>query len=312
MSVQECLSLAEADAKGFRWEDAGHCFTGPDGRARAAGVGAAMVAVDEDPSPELQKAAEAFISSLSTFELMKVLVPDNSIVPIYKTVEYPRCQVKKTNEELRLVYSEVYAPTTPDTQGDFMTAETIRVMAHNFLADALTDQVDVSHDNDCTRDCFVVESFIARKDDPDFLEDAWVVAVHVLDDELWQAVKDGKINGFSMQANVRVREKILEIDIPDDGVLRGVTDTPTGALEGEPGHTHTYTLRFSDVGDLLGGETNTTAGHTHQIRAATVTEPPRNEPTGHVHRFSFLEDLGRGAVVDGQNRAGASGNDGSF
>jgi hypothetical protein len=271
-----------------------------------------MAAKGGEPSEELQQAAEKFVASLSQLEVLKVLVPDNTIIPIHRSVEFPNCNVKKTNEELQLVYSEVYAPNRQDTQGDFMVAETIRIMAHQFLANALTDQVDVSHDNNCTRDCYVVESFIARKDDPDFIEDAWVVAVHIQDPELWQAVKNGEINGFSMQANVRVREKILEIDIPDDGILRGTTDTPTGALEGEPGHKHEYTLRFSAVGDLLGGETDEAAGHTHKILAATVTEPPRNEPTGHVHRFSFLEDLGLGSTVAGQPRSGAEGNDGSF
>ena len=308
MTVQACENEKYS---GFRWEQ-GVCFVGKDARARAAAVGLAMAAEGGDPSEELQKAAEEFITSLSQLEVLRVLVPDSTIVPIHKTVEFPNCNVKKTNEELRLVYSEVYAPNLKDSQGDFMDVETIRVMAHNFLADALTDQVDVKHDNNCSRNCFVVESFIARKGDKDFIEDAWVVAVHILDDELWEAVKSGEINGFSMQANVRVREKILEIDIPDDGILRGVTDTPTGALEGEPGHKHSYTLRFSEVGDLLGGETDEASGHTHKIMAATVTEPPRNEPTGHVHRFSFLEDLGLGSTVAGQPRSGAEGNDGSF
>ena len=308
MTVQVCES---EDGSGFRWEQ-GSCFIGKDARGRAAAVGLAMAAKGGEPSESLQKAAEEFIASLSPLEVLQVLVPDSTIVPIHKTVEYPNCNVKKTNEELRLAYSEVYAPNLKDTQGDFMTAEVIRIMAHDFLANALTDQVDVRHDNDTTRECYVVESFIARKGDETFIEDAWVVAVHIMDDELWEAVKSGEINGFSMQANVRVREKILEVDIPDDGILKGITDTPTGALEGEPGHKHSYTLRFSEVGDLLGGETDEAAGHTHQIRAATVTEPPRNEPTGHVHRFSFLEDLGLGSTVAGQPRSGAEGNDGSF
>jgi len=265
-----------------------------------------MVAVG-DPSPELQKSAEEFVMSLSTLDVLKVLVPDSTIVPVHKTVQYDHLTVKKTNEELRLVYSEVYSPLVLDTQDDFMTVETIRTMAHEFLANGLTDQVDVRHDNDTSYQCHVVESFVARKGDPDFIEDSWVVAVHVDNDDLWEAVKSGEINGFSMQANVRVREKILEIDIPDDGIVRGETDTPTGALEGEPGHTHGYTLRFSNVGDIIGGETDVSAGHSHEILAATVTQPPNGEPTGHVHRFSFLEELGRGSQV-----AGGVANDQSF
>jgi hypothetical protein len=209
------------------------------------------------------------------------------------------------NDELQIVWSEVYAPLVPDTQGDFMTVEGIRLMAHGFLAAGKTCQVDVYHDNRCDDDQIghsageIVESFVARKGDPDFIEDAWVVGVHIADDEVWKDIKDGKINGFSMQAEVHVREKILEIDIPDSGEVTGMTDVPSGANEGLAGHVHRYTLRFSEVGDIVGGETDTVAGHRHQIQAATVTEPPDGNPIGHVHRFSFLEALGRGSTVDG-------------
>ena len=309
MPVTECTLNGKS---GHKWGPNGKCFTGRDSRARAAAVGRAISAQGaEKESDELLKAAEHFVSSLSDMELLKVLVPDFEIVPVSKAVEFDTT-VKKTNEELQLVYSEVYAPNVPDSQGDFMTVEEIRLMAHDFLARGITDQVDVRHDNDTSYGCHVVESFIARKGDPDFIADSWVVAVHVGDPQLWQAIKKGEINGFSMQANVRVREKILEIDVPDDGLVRGMTGPPSGALEGQPGHTHRFTLRFSQVGDLIGGETDEVAGHSHVIRAATVTEPPRGEPTGHVHRFSFLEALGRGAEVAGQPRSGAEGNDGSF
>lgn len=298
--------MVQETPTGHRWGPDGFEFNGPDSRARAAAVGAAMAAVGE-PSPELQKSAEEFVGSLSTLDVLKVLVPDSKIVPVHKTVQYDGLTVKKTNDELQLVYSEVYTPLTPDTQTDFMSVETIRLMAHDFLKNGLTDQVDVRHDNNTTYGCHVVESFVARKGDPDFMEDSWVVAVHVDNEELWNAVKSGEINGFSMQANVRVREKILEIDVPDDGIVRGTTDTPTGALEGEPGHTHRYTLRFSNVGDIIGGETDESHGHSHEILAATVTQPPNGDPSGHVHRFSFLEELGRGSEV-----AGGVANDQSF
>ena len=48
----------------------------------------------------------------------------------------------------------------------------------------------------------IVESFIARKGDPDFAEGAWVLGVRMTDGELWERVKSGELNGFSVDAVV--------------------------------------------------------------------------------------------------------------
>ena len=41
--------------------------------------------------------------------------------------------ISKLDHELQVVYGEVYAPGFPDSQGDFMTRETIREMAFEFM-----------------------------------------------------------------------------------------------------------------------------------------------------------------------------------
>ena len=122
-------------------------------------------------------------------------------------------RIKKLDEELQIVYGEVYAPNLPDSQGDFATADEIRKFAHGFLAAGRTKQIDRQHDNRRTG-ADVVESFIAREGDPDFIFGAWVVGIQLLDDE-WQAVKDGEINGFSFEGFVHVRARKREIEVPD-------------------------------------------------------------------------------------------------
>jgi len=113
-------------------------------------------------------------------------------------------------EEQRVVIGAVYVPEQLDTHGDFMTAEEIRKGAYDYMrkADALA-QIDTNHDNVRTGS-YVVESFISRKGDPDFkIEGTWVVGVHIPDDDVWEAVKRGEINGFSMEAEVQTRESSL-------------------------------------------------------------------------------------------------------
>ena len=186
-----------------------------------------------------------------------------------------RMRIVKRDDELQVVYGEVYAPDFPDVDGDYMTATEIRSMAHRFLQSGKLNFIDIMHNNGLVPAC-VVESYIARKGDPDFIEDAWVVGVHIEDPDLWSDVKSGKYNGFSMEALVKKTPKVLEIEVPE------VIEGPTQKAEG---HEHTFEIRFGDNGEFLGGRTNIVNGHYHEIKRATVTD----EAEGHAHRFSFVE-----------------------
>lgn len=185
---------------------------------------------------------------------------------------------KASADEKRLVWGEVYAPDRPDSHGEFMTAEDIQILAYRFLALKLTDAVDTNHDNRVTKGVNVVESFVAREGDPDFIAGSWVVCVHVADDELWKQVQDGELNGFSMEALVAKEEVDVEIDIPD--VITGDTSETDG-------HVHKFAVEYDKEGKFLGGVTDTVNGHAHQIRVGTVTQVSR----GHSHRFSSVDNL---------------------
>lgn len=180
--------------------------------------------------------------------------------------------------EQRLVYAEVYAPNRPDSDGEYMTAAEIQKMAHSFTAKGQMGQVDVMHDNETVPGVCIVESFIARKDDPDFLEGSWVVGVHVDNDALWQAIKDDQINGFSMEAMVMRREREVEIELPP--VVSGTTQKSED-------HIHKFYVTYDDSGKFLGGRTDMVSGHYHEIRAGTVTELAQE----HRHKFSAVDNL---------------------
>lgn len=186
--------------------------------------------------------------------------------------------IKKTDDDRQLAYGEVYVPMIPDSQGDFMTEIEIEKMAHRFMKNQLMYDVDTEHDM-ADNGAVVVESFIARVGDPDFMKGAWVAAIWVPDD-LWPLVKSGELGGFSMYGGGERIPTMITIEVPDDGIMKG----ETGEMED---HTHKFTLRFDSEGSFLGGETNTVNGHSHEITKGTVTD----KNAGHRHRFSFVEAL---------------------
>lgn len=107
---------------------------------------------------------------------------------------------KKSDAKKQIVFGEVYIPDRRDTDGNFMTAETIEKMAHDFLANKKNSQISKNHDGNSNKGC-VVESFIAREGDPDFIAGSWVVGVHVPDVEIWKQIEKGELTGFSIEGS---------------------------------------------------------------------------------------------------------------
>lgn len=185
--------------------------------------------------------------------------------------------IKKADDEQQIVYAEVYVPNVPDAHNDFMTVEEVRDMAYDFMKKGRMGQVDTNHDN-VVNGSFVVESFIARDGDPDFIPGSWVVGIYVPDAATWELIKSGELNGFSIEALVTKIPTVMTIEVPD--TVAGGTDTVDG-------HFHSFKVNFDENAIFLGGTTTVASGHSHRIKKPTVTE----EAEGHTHRFSFLEDF---------------------
>jgi len=197
-----------------------------------------------------------------------------------------RIAIAKLDAKKQIAYGMVYLPYVPDSQGDFMTPEEIERVAHNFLKKGAVEAIDTEHSL-VRNGSAAVESFIARPGDPDFVPGSWVLGVHIPDKGIWAKAESGELGGFSMYGTGRRQQRIVEIEVPDEGVLFGKTEATGGA----GAHEHIYALDFNDKGDFLGGETDEINGHTHMIRKGTVTEPG---PDGHRHRFSFVDTLAKG------------------
>jgi hypothetical protein len=197
--------------------------------------------------------------------------------------------VKKSDSKKRIVWAEVYAPDRPDADNEFMRADEIEKMAYDFMKSMKLDAVDHQHSQNeaDAAGCVVVESFIARKGDPDFIEGAWVVGMYIGNDELWEKVEKGEINGFSMEAMVIKEKQDVELEIPP--VLSGKT-----FKEDDSDHDHEFLVAYGQGDDgkarFLGGRTSMhTDGHFHVIKSGTVTEKAGED--GHTHRFSHVEQL---------------------
>lgn len=186
---------------------------------------------------------------------------------------------KSVQEDQRLVWAEIYAPNRPDSDGEFMTAEEIQKMSYEFMRVMKLDNVDSFHTNDLVEGACIIESFIARKNDPDFIEGAWVVGMHVDNDDAWEKIRKGEINGFSMEA--MVNKEVVEVEMEIPPVVQGKT------LKADDGHEHIFHVAYNDDGKFLGGRTDMVDGHFHIIKRGSVTEPSAE----HSHRFSHLDDL---------------------
>lgn len=194
----------------------------------------------------------------------------------------PKIVIKSEAE--RLVYGEVYAPYQIDTDGEAMTPEDVKKMAHNFLASGRVHKIDVQHNLE-ESGCRVVESFLARKADPDgFLEGAWVLGVHVVPDEVWINVLKGELNGFSFYGPVSKVSAQATVDI----VLRlvGKTEASTDGLL--PPHDHDLDIQFNSEGRVIPSLSGKSFGHAHPVLRTTATE----EAMEHSHRMVLIENEG--------------------
>ncbi len=183
----------------------------------------------------------------------------------------------------RVVFGEVLIPETPNVYNDYWTKEAIRHAAYLFAQQGYG--IDLEHDNvDLTGlKAIVVETFIARPGDPDFIEGSWVVGMKILDDDLWEAVLNNEINGYSYEAIIEFMDAILTIE--DDGIRVGVTEPDL-----EDGHTHDFMIMVDETNRPISGGTSETDGHSHTISTHTVTD----EAEGHTHRYNLVK--GKGGV----------------
>ena len=184
-----------------------------------------------------------------------------------------------SKEYERVVFAEVVIPDRPNTYGDIHTPKQVKDIAYGFMKAGIGDTVgiDVDHDNeDLSGSIKVIESFIAREGDPDFIEGSWVVGLYIGDDSTWNKVLDGDITGYSYEACMYSKD--AEIEIPIVRTVAGFT-----AKDVIDDHFHTFLVVLDMEGNVLYGSTNDVDSHTHSIMNNTYTE----YGLGHSHRYNI-------------------------
>ena len=140
-------------------------------------------------------------------------------------------EISKVDELKHLVYGTVYAPDDTDAHGDYMDAATIRKMGEDFLRAGRANNIDVEHDEK-TEAGGLSESWIVKDGDPVFPDEktgAWVVAIKVDNDEIWQKVLAGELKGLSLGGFAYSEPVVPDENLPeniDDDIILAKTDTP--------------------------------------------------------------------------------------
>lgn len=177
----------------------------------------------------------------------------------------------------RVVYAELLIPDTPNVCGDVSSESAIREFAYQFAIQGYGIDVEHNQQNVMGNKLVVVESFIARPGDPDFIIGSWVIGMKILDDTLWHKVVTGDLNGFSYEAMCWMEEIIIE---------NKRNRTVTGVTEPDlvDGHTHTYVVVLDALNRPIEGNTGVTDGHSHRIQSHTFTDASDS----HRHRYQVL------------------------
>jgi len=118
--------------------------------------------------------------------------------------------ISKSEDEKQLVYGVVYEPDSLDKQEHFAKAEDIERMAHSFMTNG--GAIDLQH-NLVKGFGTVVESYIAPCEmnlgEQSVIKGSWVLVVKATN-EIWQLVKSGDIDGFSMFGTSQAVEVEIE------------------------------------------------------------------------------------------------------
>lgn len=129
------------------------------------------------------------------------------------------------NEEERIVTGVVMSANTPIYRRDedgfeyyiVYKPETIKFMAEKMLKDNNQNQVDIMHNGDLVGSVNLVELFIkdsSKGINPTFMEDvpdgSLMATYKVRDEKIWEAIKSGELNGFSLAGLFSIEQEDSE------------------------------------------------------------------------------------------------------
>lgn len=107
----------------------------------------------------------------------------------------------KVEEEKRLVTGIVAEPEVEDTYGDVISEEEIEKAMVKFMEQG--PEIRVEHDSNFKPKVAIIENWIEREGrmiGEQFIKaGTWLMTTKVLDNEVWDMIKDGRLNGYSFR-----------------------------------------------------------------------------------------------------------------
>jgi hypothetical protein len=88
----------------------------------------------------------------------------------------------------------------------YFSADTIKMIAEKYMKNQYTRNNDLMHDGTAVKDVYVIESWIKDDDNDksnkygfaDLPVGTWFVSMKINNPEIWDKVKSGELNGFSV------------------------------------------------------------------------------------------------------------------
>ncbi len=124
---------------------------------------------------------------------------DEKLRGVISALELKLTKAKADGDE-RYVLGIVLEPDVVDAQKDIYSAETVRASAHLYMEKF--QNTGLMHEKNVNEKVKILESYIApvamNIGGQDVKKGTWLMAVRVLDDDLWQLVKENGLTGFSI------------------------------------------------------------------------------------------------------------------
>jgi hypothetical protein len=97
----------------------------------------------------------------------------------------------------------------------FFTQDTIKMIAEKYMKNKFIDNNDIDHNGKAASDVYVIESWIKEDDQDksnkygfqDLPVGTWFVSMKVKNDFVWDKIKNGELNGFSVSGFFEEVEK---------------------------------------------------------------------------------------------------------
>lgn len=118
--------------------------------------------------------------------------------------------------------------------------ESIQKMSQDFMKEYRQHEVNLQHSGEQTQDVFVVESWLVEdsyRDKANFLgfsvpKNTWMIGMKVNNDEVWNKIKSGELNGFSVESLISLEEFSKDNDMEDNETfwtkLKGIINDALG------------------------------------------------------------------------------------